>query len=112
MVDDKCGSAGETMLDAVKNMTNVLVVGSNSAGYQLGGNSVDIHLPHSQIAAEIGTQLRFYDALKNVDGIGYEPDVWCNPQTALSASLNLIKQYGLADEAAVSAMAKQLGVNL
>ena len=112
LVDDKCGSAGETMLDAVKNMTNVLVVGSNSAGYQLGGNSVDIHLPHSQIAAEIGTQLRFYDALKNVDGIGYEPDVWCNPQTALSASLNLIKQYGLADEAAVSAMAKQLGVNL
>ena len=100
------------MLDAVKNMTNVLVVGSNSAGYQLGGSAVQIHLPHSQIEASIGTHLRFYDKIKNVDGIGYEPDVWCNPKTALSASLNLIKQYGLANEAAVSAMASKLGVNL
>jgi|GEM_PF-265225 len=112
LVDDECGSAGESMLHAVKNMTNVLVVGSNSAGYQIGSNCVDVNLPNTQIPASIGTTIRFNNQIKNVDGIGYEPDVWCNPQTALSASLNLIKQYGLADESAVSAMAKQLGVNL
>lgn len=112
LVDDNCGSNGEDLLCAAKNMTNVLVVGSNSAGYQLGGNAELIHLPNSQISANIGTFILFRNQIKNVDGIGYEPDVWCNPKTALSASLNLIKQYGLADEAAVSAMAGKLGVSL
>lgn len=112
LVDDNCGSNGESMLEAVKTIDNVLVVGSNSSGYQLGGNGIEINLPYTQIPAYVGTFIQFIKEIKNVDGIGYEPDVWCNPQTALSASLNLIKQYGLADEAAVSAMAKQLGVNL
>ena len=92
LVDDRCGSAGEFALNLLRTMENVLVVGSNSAGCQLGGNAISITLPNSGIYCQIGTQLRFAYDITNVDDTGYEPDVWCNPSTSLEAVLNMLKQ--------------------
>jgi len=97
LVDDSCGSAGEAALNLLKSMENVLVVGTNSAGYQLGGNGVEITLPYTGIRAVIGTQLRFMYEVKNVDCIGYTPDVWCDPAYALNAAINLLVKSGVAD---------------
>ena len=98
LVDDACGSAGEAALNLLRGMENVMVVGSNSAGFQLGGNAVDVHLPNTHIEAVIGTQLRFMFELENVDYKGYEPDVWCDPDKVLDAAFNLIVNAGYADD--------------
>ncbi|MBQ6934119.1 MAG: hypothetical protein IJN37_07000 [Clostridia bacterium] len=98
LMNDACGSAGESALNLLKGMENVVVIGSNSAGYQLGGNCVDVHLPNTHIKASVGTQLRFMFELKGVDYKGYEPDVWCDPDKVLDGAFNLIVNEGYADD--------------
>ena len=97
LVDDTCGSSGESMLNFLKAMDNVLVVGSNSAGFQLCGNVRGYSLPNSGVYFDFGTSLQFSFTTDNVDFVGYEPDVWCDPAYALDAALNLALRYGLAD---------------
>ena len=97
LVDDTCGSSGESMLNFLKAMDNVLVVGSNSAGFQLCGNVRGYSLPNSGVYFDFGTSLQFAFTTDNVDFVGYEPDVWCDPAYALEAALNLALRYGLAD---------------
>ena len=97
LVDDMCGSSGESMLNFLKAMDNVLVVGSNSAGFQLCGNVRGYSLPNSGVYFDFGTSLQFSFTTDNVDFVGYEPDVWCDPAYALDAALNLALRYGLVD---------------
>ena len=95
LMDDLCGSSGESMLNVLKTMDNVIVVGSNSAGYQLCGNVSQFILPNSGILFNMPISLGFNTEMKNVDGIGYEPDIWCDPQYALEYVLNMIEVNGL-----------------
>ena len=97
LMDDTCGSSGESMLNFLKAMDNVLVVGSNSAGFQLCGNVRGYSLPNSGVYFDFGTSLQFAFTTDNVDFVGYEPDVWCDPAYALEAALNLTLRYGLVD---------------
>ena len=106
LMNDACGSAGESALNLLRGMENVLVVGSNSAGYQLGGNAEVITLPNTGITAQIGTQLRFMFEVENVDLKGYEPDVWCDPDQALGAAMNLLVKNGLTTEETVQSLQK------
>lgn len=109
LVDDKCGSAGESMLNFLRGMDNVLVIGSNSAGFQLGGNTMAIRLPNSNLPADFGSALQFAFTAENVDYKGYEPDVWCNPAIALGAALNMLLRYEVAEVSTWSALRCALG---
>lgn len=85
LVDNQCGSSGESMLNYLKSLENTLVIGSNSAGYQIAGNVHGYRLPNTGMYFDFGTSFSlFYDS-ENVDYKGYEPDVWCNPSSALDA---------------------------
>lgn len=108
LVDDCCASAGESALNILKTMDNVLVIGSNSSGYQLGGNAVRMTLPNTSIDANIGTQLRFFFDMENVDCTGYTPDLWCRPDTALDAVLNMLTEYGIADNETADALRESI----
>ena len=79
-----CGSAGESMLIFAKCCENVVVIGSNSAGYQLSGNVYNINLPNAGIPNALTSSLCFQYNSENVDGKGYVPDVWCNPKDSLN----------------------------
>lgn len=97
LVDDMCGSSGESMLNILRTLDNVMIVGSNSAGYQLCGNVNSYTLPNSGILFQFGSSPEFNYAPENVDFKGYEPDIWCNPKTALNKVLNMVIRYDLAD---------------
>lgn len=90
LVDNHCASAGESMLLYLMTLENALVVGSNSAGYQLCGNRQDLALPNSGVAFSFGVSLGFKFDTTNVDGVGYTPDVWCDPAFSLDAVLALL----------------------
>lgn len=99
LVDDTCGSSGESMLNDLRCLDNVMTVGSNSAGYQMCGNIMNMWLPHSKIPLTFGVSFMFNLTVENVDFKGYEPDVWCNPANALDSVLNMLLRYELTDEA-------------
>lgn len=90
LVDNYCASAGESMLLFLKTLENAVIIGSSSAGYQLAGNRVDLTLPNSGVPFSFGTSFGFKFDTTNVDGIGYAPDIYCDPVYALDAALALV----------------------
>jgi len=90
LVDNYCASAGESMLLFLKTLENAVIIGSSSAGYQLAGNRVDLTLPNSGVPFSFGTSFSFKFDTTNVDGVGYAPDVYCDPINALDAALRLV----------------------
>ena len=108
LVDDMCGSAGESALLYAKAMENVIVIGSNSSGYQLCGNADKYQLPKSGLYFTVPVSLQFKYDMNNVDGKGYEPDIWCNPKNALGAAYSLIVKAGFADQETVDKLAEKV----
>ena len=108
LIDDKCGSAGEIMLLNLHTLNNSLIIGSNSAGYQIGGNNIELRLPNSGIAISFATGIRFKYGMNNVDAIGYEPDVWCNPKHAATALSFMLSNYGMITEESAAFLDEQL----
>lgn len=108
LMDSRCGSSGESAMTFAKTIDHVIVVGSNSAGYQLCGNVYDYSLPRTGITACFGVSLSFYGSMDNVDYKGYEPDLWCNPKTSLQSVLNMVERYDLGSAEGVAALRAQL----
>lgn len=105
LVDDKVASSGETMMQELSTMENVMVVGSNTMGCTLCGNVVQMQLPNTGIPFSLGVDLFFAnDALENMDYRGLTPDVWCDPAVSVDSVLNMLQYYGLAEEATVGAL--------
>lgn len=104
LVDDTCGSSGESMLNLLRCLDNVIIVGSNSGGYQMCGNQSALWLPHSNIPFAFGSSLQFTFTEENWDFKGYAPDIWCDPVNALSSVLNMLQHYELADEATLEVL--------
>lgn len=100
LMDDACGSAGESALHYLRMLDNTLVIGSNSAGYQLCGNVGGFSLPCSGIGFQFGSSLDLHGDGTDVDFRGWAPDVWCDPQNVLPAALALLQNAGIADGAA------------
>lgn len=92
LVDNKCGSAGESMLLSLRSLENVIVIGGNSYGAQLCGNMQWYKLPNSGMNVAFGHSLEFTYKTANVDNKGYMPDIWCNPSNALKAVTNMLKK--------------------
>ena len=90
LVDNYCASAGESMLLFLKTLENAVIIGSSSAGYQLAGNRIDLTLPNSGVPFSFGTSFGFKFDTTNVDGVGYAPDIYCDPAHALDAALALV----------------------
>ena len=94
LLDDKCGSSGEVILAMLKCMKNVIVIGSNSSGCQICGNVSHYTLPNTGIGITIPVSLHFQYTLDEVDGKGYEPDIWCNPRDCYSYVLKMLEKQG------------------
>ena len=102
LVDAGVGSTGESFLNELKTMSNVIVVGTNSIGCECFGNVSDITLPNSGIYISFGSDLRAWDDnCTNIEGRGFEPDVWCDPITALTAVKNMLIKNNLMDSSTV-----------
>lgn len=104
LVDNKCGSSGESAYLFAETVNNSITIGCNTAGYQLSGNVADFYLPNSGVCFSFGRNMSFTYSNDNVDGKGYKPDIWCNPKNAIPAICNMLKENGLADDATINAL--------
>lgn len=107
LTDKSVLSSIEEAMAYLQTIENTVVIGSNTRGCSQGGSVQTYYLPHSGVQFAIGGFMKFQGEVKNIDGIGYEPDVWCNPSEALTSALMFLQHYGLADEQSVQTLYKE-----
>ncbi len=95
LIDKNTGSAAEAMLQYLKTMNNVLIVGVNTSGATLVPNNSLKYLPHSGIPLWFGQGLLLLNGAQNLDGIGLSPDIWVNGSQALERVLAMCSYYSL-----------------
>ena len=108
LTDSMSGSAGESIVTYCRTLDNCLVIGGPTRGAQLVGNVRGWTLPNSGIGFQFGQSFHFIYNMENVDGKGYEPDLWCDPKTSLQAVLSMVERYGLGSAEGVAALRAQL----
>ena len=108
LTDSMSGSAGESIVTYCRTLDNCLVIGGPTRGVQLVGNVRGWTLPNSGIGFQFGQSFHFIYNMENVDGKGYEPDLWCDPKTSLQAVLSMVGRYDLGSAEGVAALRAQL----
>lgn len=96
--DKGTASAGEGTVLRFHAVADSLTVGGLTSGCYLTANNINLYLPHSGLPCGIGTGLISNETNENRDGVGYLPDLWVEPTSALDAVKRLIEYYGLNTE--------------
>lgn len=91
LLDKTTASAAEFFIHYLSKLDNVTLVGTNSNGCMLTGNSNKAHLPNSKIPLYIPHKLYFKSDFINIDGLGFSPDLWVKPDQSLNRVINYIK---------------------
>ncbi len=112
LTDKSCGSSVEEACLRLRTIENSIVIGSNTAGCSLGGSVQDYYLPHSGVTFAIGGFTQFQGKAANIDGIGYEPDIWCDPENALNSAVALLQNAGIADDKTAEVIAEPVNLTL
>lgn len=98
LTDYNSGSSGESVWFTTTSIKNVTVIGSNTAGCMICGNVGSRFLLNSNVKVTFGSSLGFHIDHENLDGKGFEPDIWCNPADALDLAFKLAVNYNFATE--------------
>ena len=106
LTDKSCASSVEEACLRLRTIENSIVIGSNTAGCALGGSVQEYFLPHTGATFAIGGFMQLQGTAKNIDGIGYEPDIWCDPEKALDSAVALLERADIADEETVQTAAE------
>jgi len=96
LIDNNVGSAGDMLVGYLRQLKNVLFVGTNTHGSLVTGFLGRTNLPYSGLDIMFGTGLRVRPDLSQIEGVGFKPDLWVPPGESLERVLHFIERYGLA----------------
>ena len=94
LVDKSVASSGETFVENLRTLKNVVFVGTNTAGCYLIGNNLKYKLPNSGIVLYFGTGL-YLSSDHMEEGTGFMPDIWIESSDALDRVEKLINKSAL-----------------
>lgn len=99
LIDSFVGSAGESFVRYLRQLDNVVLMGTNTGGRMLTGNMGVCLLPSSKLEVWCCTKIGLGEDLSNHDGRGYMPDFWVRPEEALDRAVKYIQavQAGAAN---------------
>lgn len=89
-------SAGEIFTDTMKNMENVLTVGTNTGGVMINAANYGIALPYSGMYFQFGECLNYWNPNYFKEGYGIEPDIYLTGEN-LEKRLQLFIKYYLSE---------------
>ena len=95
LMDHGVSSAGEKFIGYLRQLENVLFVGTNTIGAFLASNIAKTTLPHSGLDIVFGMTLNLRPDLSQFEGVGFLPDLWVPPGESLERVLAFIERYGL-----------------
>lgn len=93
LIDSGVASAGESFVKYLQQLSNVIFIGSNTAGLINFGNMGMCNLPYSKLEIFLCKTISLESDFKFKEGRGYLPDFWVNPEDALAISLKFINNY-------------------
>ena len=88
LIDNHTASSGEAFIGLLKNIENVIFVGTNTSGLGISDATNECILPNSKITVIYGSNLRLYNDF--TEGIGFESDIWINSNDSLDRILKFI----------------------
>lgn len=95
LVDNYVASSAEYMVSILRQLDNVIFIGSNTSGAMLTPGNTSKYLPNSKLFVYYGSGLSFTNSLDNIDCKGFMPDIWVNPKDALEKAIQLRNYYSL-----------------
>jgi len=93
LTDNSIGSAGDVFVGLLRQLDNVLIVGTNTRGVLVTGNLGQAILPRSRIEINFGVSLNIRPDFSQFEGVGFMPDLWVPPDESLERVLRLIERY-------------------
>jgi len=93
LIDDNNASAGESFVSFLKQVENVIIIGSNTSGVSTVGNVGTFFLPTSAIPIQMGVSIFLGLDLEIREGIGIEPDIWVDPRGSLELAVKFADNY-------------------
>jgi len=93
LTDSAVGSAGDAFVGLLRQLENVLIVGTPTMGVLISGNMGNTILPHSRLDIRFGVSMSAPTHLQPFDGVGFAPDLWVNPNVSLYRVLRFIENY-------------------
>lgn len=92
LLDSGSGSAAEYFAVFLSMLDNTVLVGAPTMGCFHFGNIVSQSLPNSRISLQCGTNVFLLPDLELHERTGFEPDIWCDPDSALDSVVAFIQQ--------------------
>lgn len=69
-------SAAEAMTDAVRNIENAVIIGTNTSGVLINDANYGLGLPYSGLYMQFGEDFRYWNPDDFQEGYGLEPDIY------------------------------------
>ena len=95
LIDNVVASSGESAVMFLRNMKNVIFVGTNTSGTTLGFKSRYYILPNTKISLRFAETLYLQRDVEVQEGIGFMPDIWTSPNDAADRVLKMIGYYNI-----------------
>lgn len=92
LIDGFVASSGESFVALLREMDNVVIVGTATAGMGTMGNIRNVALPESQTRIQCGVTLFLPTDLSPFEGVGYRPDLWVPPGEGLERITAFIRR--------------------
>jgi hypothetical protein len=93
LMDDKVVSGGEYFVGYLRQLENVVFVGTNTQGCLLTEDPGYIILPASRIGFSFCVVLNIRPDLSQFEGIGFMPDLWVQPGESLERVVKFVDRY-------------------
>ena len=93
LMDNAIASAGESFIGYLRQLDNVVFVGTNTHGCLVTGNVGGSELPISKLLINFGISLNIRPDLSQFEGVGFMPDLWVPPGESLERVLQFVKRY-------------------
>lgn len=90
LIDRHTASAGEHFVHFLRQLDHVVFVGENTRGMNLSGEPVWGTLPNSGLSFQLPVDMTLTGGW--VEGAGYAPDIWVNPEQTLDRVLLFLER--------------------
>ena len=98
LIDQGVASSGETFVNLLSRMENVVFVGNGTCGMYTVANNRTVALPASGLSLYCGDTLFLPPDLQDIEGRGFAPDIWVTPDgsdTIIERIVKFVDRYGL-----------------
>jgi len=98
LIDNLVMSSGEGFVAYLRELENVVFVGTSTKGCLVAGSVGSCQLPISRQPISFGIGLNIRPDLSQFEGVGFMPDLWVPPGESLERVVKFVERYRVDDQ--------------